>query len=94
MRNIIDEPELINGSCYQGIIQADFDTMVEIFGEPSIDEEGYKVRVEWLLQFDDGTVATIYDWKEDCHYTKVTDWHIGGFDKKAVELVTAKLQNN
>ena len=93
MKTIFDQPELVNGSSYQGQVLATFEQLVETFGKPEIDEEGYKVRVEWMLQFEDGTIATIYDWKEECHYTDVTDWHIGGFNKTAVALVTDKLES-
>jgi hypothetical protein len=63
--------------------------------------DGYKTQVEWAIQFEDGTIATIYDWKEgDCyhgegqgtHFSKVTEWHIGGFNDKAelrvLEVIT------
>lgn len=65
------------------------------------DGDKYKVDAEWIIEFDDGTVATIYNYKSGKNYngrsgtpkTKLTgtDWHIGGFNKKAQEKVIALL---
>ena len=40
------------------------------------------------LEFADGTVATIYDWKEYETPMGLYSWHIGGMSKKAVDRVT------
>lgn len=88
----------IVGTCLQGYITADFDELVAIFGEPEwVDSD--KVDVEWILEFADGTVATIYNWKNGPNYLgdeglppEVNeDWHIGGRSQRAVELVEAAL---
>jgi hypothetical protein len=85
----------------QGNIIADYARLVEVFGEPNSDGDEYKVQKEWVIMFADGTFATIYDWKEGDayngegqgkHYTKVTDWHIGGESRRAVELVTMTVE--
>jgi hypothetical protein len=71
-----------------------------VFGEPTFDEavepfsgDG-KLTVEWCLRFEDGTEATIYDWKRYDLGTPAMDerttWNIGGDEFRAVELV-AKL---
>jgi hypothetical protein len=39
------------------------------------------------LEFEDGTVATIYDWKEYETPTGKYRWHIGGKDGMAVGAV-------
>jgi len=57
-----------------------------------------KISVEWEFKFSDGTddiMATIYNWKDGINYDdqdgveveKLTNWHIGGHSKKAVEKV-------
>ena len=50
--------------------------------------EGDKVNVQWIIKSEFGTVATIYDWKLSETPMGVYDWHIGGFNQRAVELVT------
>lgn len=84
------------GTHYQGNLTADYAKLKKLFGQPS-DGDGYKVDAEWDVEFSDGTVATIYNWKDGKNYcgshgtpkTKITDWHIGGMSKKAVELIQA-----
>ena len=74
-----------NGTCLQGHIQAYYHDLVEVFGEP--DGGGDKTTVEWCLEFEDGTIATIYDWKEYETPTGRYNWHIGGKNKDAVYAV-------
>jgi hypothetical protein len=84
----------INGSCLQGYIAANYHDLVEVFGEPSNGDE-YKIDAEWDILFEDGTVATIYNWKNGYNYCgmgglhvdDITDWHVGGFSKQAVQNV-------
>ena len=43
-----------------------------------------KVQNEWELELEDGTVFSVYDWKEYRRYTdkELIEWHIGGMDQK------------
>jgi hypothetical protein len=59
--------------------------LIEVFGEP--ESGGDKTTVEWCLAFEDGTVATIYDWKEYDTPTGLYHWHIGGRSNLAVARV-------
>ena len=68
-------------------MQAHYHQLVERFGEP--EGGGDKTTVEWVLQFEDGTVATIYDWKESETPMGMYNWHIGGRNKTAVTRVTS-----
>ena len=80
-----------NGTSYQGLIKATYLDLVDVFGPPAFgphDNSGDKVTCEWVLEFDDGTAATIYDWNMVDTTYALYDWHIGGFDQRAVELVT------
>ena len=74
------------GTSYRGEINTDYDTLVELFGEPLLGD-GYKVQAEWDIIFEDGLVATVYDWKDDLLPLGVTCWHIGGKDFEAVARV-------
>lgn len=83
-------------SWLQGSIDTSYNDLVACFGEPNGQGDDYKVQVEWSIEFEDGTYATIYDWKEGdnyngagngTHYTRVTDWHIGGNSFAAVDCV-------
>ena len=83
-----------------GQVDASFDQLVRCFGEPHDEGDGYKTDVEWLLQFEDGTVATIYNWKDGPNYLgaagtpvdRITHWHIGGRDVRASRAVRRALE--
>ena len=92
----------INGTHLQGYVLARYSDLVKIFGEPQ-EADGYKVSSEWEIEFADGTVASIYDYKETSLYDrdypspknfriaadkgKGFEWHIGGHNKAAVARV-------
>ena len=82
----------VSGTHYQGVVMVKYKRLVEVFGEPHI-LGGDKTTVEWNLEFDDGTVATIYDWKENSTPKYEYPWHIGGFHGSAVARVHEALRN-
>jgi hypothetical protein len=99
------QPIETGGSHLIGVIEVPYNKIKTAFGN-ACGGDGDKVQVEWSIQFEDGTIATIYDWKEgDCyhgkgngtHFSDVTEWHIGGFNQKAEDYVLevlASVQEN
>ena len=89
-----------NGTHLQGHVNTTYDRLVEVFGKEHSKGDGYKVQAEWVLKFADGTIATIYDYKEGKNYCgnhgkskqHVTDWHIGGSHPLAEHHVLAALR--
>jgi hypothetical protein len=85
-----------NGTSLRGEIRTTRAHLTEVFGEPHVWPEGDKVTLEWIIQFSDGTIATIYDWKRyelgtpDLH--EVEDYHIGGNDFTASLLVKEAME--
>ena len=64
-------------------------------GISSEDGDGYKLDAHWSIEWEDGKVATIYNWKNGLNYndkiirgsdhygiqlTDIREWHIGGKD--------------
>ncbi len=87
--------EKANGTSLIGYVNISYKELVLKLGKPN-EGDGYKTDAEWLLEFDDGTIATIYNYKDGYNYlgkregtakTKLTEWHIGGYDEKAVHHV-------
>jgi hypothetical protein len=85
----------ICGTYLRGHITVSYEDLVSVFGKQHSIGDGYKTSCEWALEFQDGTVATIYDWKqnkeylgeEGIHYSKVHEWNVGGNRIEAVEYV-------
>ena len=79
-------------NCLQGYITASYDTLVEVFGEPTYGPEDSgdgKVSTEWEI----GNVR-LYDWKEEsaevCRSGEYK-WHVGGMSDAAIDFVQIEL---
>ena len=78
----------------QGYVNVSYNELISKFGEPT-GGDGYKTDAEWEILFEDGKVATIYNWKDGKNYNGasgmsveyITDWHIGGHYKEVVSRV-------
>ena len=56
-----------------------------ILGAPNHTSDHHdKVQNEWEMELEDGTVFSVYDWKEYRRYAdkELIEWHIGGMDQK------------
>ena len=88
------------GGCLQGYIYAEYKELKKLFGTPS-DGDGYKVDAEWEVLFDDGSFASIYNYKDGKNYngksgtpkTKITNWHIGGENQNAIPHIESLLKS-
>ena len=82
----------VNGTGLVGVVTTTRRALEQMFGKPFEYTDDYpywdgKTTTEWLIEFDDGVIATVYDWKRyesgapalDETYT----WHIGGHDSEA-----------
>ena len=87
----------IVGTLRQGHIRVPFSKVAEVFGPPSRGTQGDQTAFAWAVTFEDGTVATIYDFKASSLYgepdaptpdemiaSEFEDWHVGGFSKDAL----------
>jgi len=80
----------LTGTSLKGYIETTYEQLESVFGEPMYgpnDTDGDKITCEWLITFQDGTVATIYDWKVDETPFDLYSWHIGGNNNKAKDYV-------
>tara|TARA_R100001463_G_C3545404_1_gene222682 strand:+ start:6643 stop:7155 length:513 start_codon:yes stop_codon:yes gene_type:complete len=84
------------GTHLQGKLEMPYDEIVKAFGEPHYkwqptDLEN-KIDVEWSFEFEDGTIATLYNWKNGYAYNgtdglpldHIKEWNVGGFSVEAV----------
>lgn len=90
----------ICGTHLQGYIETTYAKLVETFGPPNSEHDGYKTQAEWAMLTPTGHVVTIYDYKQgDCYRgegngtpaEEVTSWHIGGHIPDVVAWVEARL---
>ena len=92
----------VAGTYLQGYIRANYKQLLKAFGEPhDPNGDNYKTDVEWAFKFADGTVATIYNWKDGRNYLgpdglepeNIHEWHVGGFSQKAVARVIDAIED-
>jgi hypothetical protein len=82
----------IDGTHLQGVVDISYGMLTELLGPPA-EGDGYKTDAEWIVQFEDGVVITIYNYKNGPSYMGKhgtpphlnVDWHIGGFEKSALD---------
>lgn len=89
-----------DGTSLLGEIEVTYNQLVQVFGKGSTNFiDDYKSDIGWLIKFEDGTIADVYNWKDGYNYNgqdglpvqQITDWHIGGKDPKALENVKIAL---
>lgn len=80
------------GTGYQGTVKATYDALRHAFGDPHmVGSPDGKTNAEWCWFFDEGVVATVYDYKESRPPQDVTIWHVGGTSPRAVGLIEERL---
>lgn len=87
-----------SGTSLRGYVNVSHADLIKVFGIPKVWDD-YKTDAEWQICFEDGTRATIYNWKNGKNYCGVdgldvqdiTEWHIGGFNQDAVDRVLEAL---
>jgi hypothetical protein len=89
-----------SGTHLQGYINVGYEDLVKTFGIPKVWDD-YKSDAEWHVCFEDGTRATIYNYKNGKNYCgqdgldvqDIVEWHVGGFTELAVERVLEAVFN-
>lgn len=67
----------IQGTSHKGYVCTTYDKLVKTLGQPKGGSADGKTTCEWHIEFADGKVATIYDWKVNNTPKDLYDWHIG-----------------
>ena len=93
-----DDNEIVALGRYQESINCDYKILKKLFGIPI--EGSDKTDAEWYIEFDDGVLSHIYNYKDGKNYlgskgkpkTKITDWHIGGLSIESVNHINIVLE--
>lgn len=87
---------IAEGTFFQAIVNAPYHILMDLFQVP-MDGDGYKTQVEWQLIFEDGEVATIYDWKQHKPAGLNSIWNIGAKSQqiadRVVELIKKEIES-
>jgi hypothetical protein len=92
----------VSGTALVAEITATYSELVLKFGVPIEGGDRYKTDAEWDIEFEDGSVATIYNWKDGENYLgegglpveDIKEWHIGGHSKDVARWITDYVFNS
>lgn len=75
--------KIANGTSFHDhTFTATVDDLRNVLGQPKFESnDGQdKCNFDWIMETEDGTVFTVYDWKEyhQLAEDEVIEWHIGG----------------
>ena len=88
-----------NGTSLIDYIAASYHELVEAFGEPTMETDGYKVDAEWHVSFqindEHAGFVTIYNYKNGKNYLgknglnveDITEWHVGGKSRDSLVVL-------
>lgn len=75
---------------------ATVDDLRSVLGQPQFESnDGQdKVNFDWIMETQDGTVFTVYDWKEyrPLAEDETIEWHIGGISGLATEKALLEMR--
>jgi len=95
MKPLSNRNSIAGTSFFGTTFPATVNQLVEALGEPTHEENDGtdKVNFEWDMELEDGTVFTIYDWKEyrEIGLDEMIDWHIGGKNESDTDKVLEEL---
>ena len=87
-----------NGTSGAGYIDATYNQLIKVLGEPTFDTPSgdNKVQKEWVVEFE-GNIYTVYDWKTyDVNYTmnELNKFNVGskGNARKFIESLTKEIE--
>ena len=67
----------------------------QILGQPQCEQNDGrdKVNFDWKMETDDGTIFTVYDWKEyrALQEGEIVEWHVGGKSRSDTEKALTEI---
>ena len=83
-------------SFHDTVINTTVNKLIKALGKPMNDQNDGKDKInfEWKMELEDGTIFTVYDYKEyrKLDLDELIEFHIGGFDVQATEKALWNIQ--
>lgn len=96
MQYITHNNENINTNETHGLgsVTASYGLLCSLFGQP-YSGDGYKTDAQWDIEFSNGAIASIYNWKNGMNYCGVegiptnciTRWNVAGYEHPTLTLI-------
>lgn len=93
------DPMATNMTHMVGVVYPSYDQLVRLFGPPTSNGDPFKTDAMWDVEFSDGTVATIYNWKNGPAFggppvEQIKTWNVGGHGPKALTRVRSAVTSS
>ena len=94
-RNVVLN-KMVGTHFFGSIKGVSYEELTELFGTPiareylpwSDETENKDTRYQWLIEFEDGLLATIYDYKQKKSiWTDPIEWSVGGHDPRVMDRI-------
>jgi hypothetical protein len=83
-------------SFHDTVINCSVSTLRKVLGEPAVESNDGKDKVnfEWYMEIEEGSVFTVYDWKEyrSLNENEIIEWHIGGHRPEVTEQAKREIR--
>jgi hypothetical protein len=94
MKQTLKSP--VGTSFHDTVINTTVNKLIKAIGKPYMHKNlgDDKINFEWRMELEDGTVFTVYDYKEyrKLDLDELIEFHIGGFDVQATEKALWNIQ--
>jgi hypothetical protein len=98
MKMTHDAMKMRNGTSFQGYVNAPYNQLVEMLGEPYTNPDDHKTDVEWIVSTPYGP-ATIYNYKNGYSYLglsglkldEMDEWHVGGKNAESYDWIVQQV---
>jgi hypothetical protein len=92
----------IDFTSLKGSIKTSYNNILNKLGPSQKDFDNSKVDAEWTIEWEDGEIATLYNWKNGRNYCgnygdrieDIINWNIGGFNHDIVSRLYNILNTN
>ena len=88
--------KIANGTSFHDhTFTATVDDLRNVLGQPKFESnDGQdKCNFDWIMETEDGTIFTVYDWKEyrALQEGEIVEWHIGGKSRSDTEKALTEI---
>lgn len=80
------------GTSLKGQVYTTYDKLVSALGKPKGGSADGKTTCEWIVEFEDGSVVTIHDWKTSNTPKDLHNWHVGARSHAALDYLEEVLE--
>jgi hypothetical protein len=80
------------GTSLKGQVYTTYDKLVSALGKPKGGSADGKTTCEWIVEFEDGSVVTIHDWKTSNTPKDPYNWNVGAKNHTPLDYLEALLE--